>query len=82
MVQFDLTQERTPDEKELTNWTDNSIEKQVRPRHVAAQNVDILRRLTIEDEWPLSLGRGLCKRNFNLWIIMIGLFFIYFWSMV
>ena len=50
LVPFELTQERTPDEKESTNRTDNSIEKLVRPRRVAAQNADILRKLTMEDE--------------------------------
>ena len=45
-----MTQKRTPDEKEITKRTDNSIEKLVRPRRAAAQNADILRRLTIEDE--------------------------------
>ena len=50
LVPFEVTQERTPDEKESTSRTDNSIEKLVRPRRVAAQNADILRRLTIEDE--------------------------------
>ena len=74
LVQFDLRQERTPDEKELTKWTDNSIEKQVRPRHVAAQNVDILRRLTIEDEWPLSLGEA-CV---NITLIYEALWLVYF----
>ena len=66
LVPFEVTQERTPDEKESTNRTDNSIEKLVRPRRVAAQNADILRRLTMEDERPLSLGRVSCKHNFNL----------------
>ena len=50
LVPFEVTQERTPDEKEITNRTDNSIEKPVRPRRVAAQSADILRRLTVEDE--------------------------------
>lgn len=45
-----MTQGRTTDEKETTNKTDASIEKPVRPQHVVAQNVDILRRLTVEDE--------------------------------
>ena len=50
LVPFEVTQERTPDGKEITNRTDNSIEKLVKPRHLAAQNADILRRLTTEDE--------------------------------
>ena len=50
LVPFEVTQERTPHEKEITNRTDNSIEKQVRPRFVAAQNPEILRRLATEDE--------------------------------
>ena len=50
LVPFEVTQERTPDEKEITNRTDNSIEKPVRPRRVAAQSADILRRFTMEDE--------------------------------
>ena len=45
-----MTQERTADEQEITNRTNDSIEKIVRVRRVAAQNADILRRLTIEDE--------------------------------
>ena len=45
-----MTQERTPDEQEITNRTNNSIEETVRASRVAAQNADILRRLTIEDE--------------------------------
>ena len=81
LVPFEVIQERTPAEKEITNRTDNSIGKLVRPRRVAAQNADILQRLIMEDEWPLSLGGVSCKHNFNLWSILIGLFFIYFWSM-
>ena len=50
LIPFEVTQEWTPDEKEITNRTDNSIEKLVRPRRVAAQNADIFRRLAIEDE--------------------------------
>ena len=50
LVPFEMTQKRTPDEKEITKRTDNSIEKLVRRRRAAAQNADILRRLTIEDE--------------------------------
>ena len=50
LVPFEVAQERTSDEKESTNRTDNSIEKLVISRCVAAQNTDILRRLTMEDE--------------------------------
>ena len=50
LVPFEVTHERTPDEKEITNRTNNSIEKVVRPSRLAAQNADILRRLTIENE--------------------------------
>ena len=50
LVPFEATQERTPDGKEITNRTDNYIEKLVKPRRLAAQNADILRRLTTEDE--------------------------------
>ena len=50
LVPFEVTQEQTPDEKEITNRTDNSIEKVVRPHRLAAQKADILRRLTIENE--------------------------------
>ena len=50
LVLFEVTQEQTPNEKEITNRTDNSIEKLVRPCRVAAQNADILQRLAIEDE--------------------------------
>ena len=50
LVSFEVTQERTLDEKETTNRTDNYIEKLVRRCRVAAQNADILRRLAIEDE--------------------------------
>ena len=50
LVSFEVTQERTLDEKETTNRTDNYIEKLVRLCRVAAQNADILRRLAIEDE--------------------------------
>ena len=46
----EVTQERTPDEKKSTNRTDNSIEKLLRSRRVAAQNADILQRLTMVDE--------------------------------
>ena len=42
LVPFEVTQERTPDEKEITNRRDNSIEKLIRPRRAAAQNADIL----------------------------------------
>ena len=49
-VLFEVTQERTPDEKEIINRTGTSIEKLVKPRRVAAQNSVILRRLTIEDD--------------------------------
>ena len=50
MVPFEVTQEQTPNEKEITNRTDNSVEKLVRPSRVAAENADILRRHTMEDE--------------------------------
>ena len=50
LVPFEVTQERTPDAKESTNRTDNSIEKLVRRCRVAAQNADIFRRLTMEYE--------------------------------
>ena len=66
LVPFEVTQERTPDEKEITNRTDNSIEKLVRPRRAAAQNVDILQRLTMQDECQLSLWGVSCKHKFNL----------------
>ena len=81
LVPFEVTQERTPDEKEITNRTVNSIEKLLRPRRAAAQNADILRWLAMKGEWPLSLGGVSCKHNFHLWSIFIGLIFIYFWSM-
>ena len=48
LVPFEMTQVRTPDEKKFR--TDNSIEKLVRPYRVAAQNADMLRKLTMEDE--------------------------------
>ena len=44
-----MTQKQTPDEKEITKRTNNSIEKLVIPRRVAAQNADILRGLTTEE---------------------------------
>ena len=50
LVPVEMTQKRTPYEKKITKKTDNSIEKLVRPRCVAAQNADILRGLTTEDE--------------------------------
>ena len=50
LIPFAVTQGRTTDEKETTKKTDASIGKPVRPQHVVAQNVDILRRLTVEDE--------------------------------
>ena len=37
LVPFEVTQERIPDENEITDRTDHSIEKLVRPRLVAAQ---------------------------------------------
>ena len=56
-----MTQERTPDEKETTNRTDNSIEKPVRPGRVAAQNADNnLRRFIVEDECRVNITLG-CK---------------------
>ena len=50
LVTFEVTQERTHDKNETTNRTDNTVQKLVRPRHIAAQNAGILRRLTAEDE--------------------------------
>ena len=50
LVPFEVTQEWTPDEKEITNRTVNSIEKLLRPRRAAAQNADILRWLAMEGE--------------------------------
>ena len=50
LVPFEVTQERTPDEKEITNRTVNSIEKLLRPRRAAAQNADILRWLAMKGE--------------------------------
>ena len=38
LLVLEVTQKRTLDEKEITNRTDNSIEKLVRPRLVAARN--------------------------------------------
>ena len=66
LLVLEVTQKRTLDEKEITNRTDNSIEKLVRPRLVAVRRGDILRKLATEDELPLSLGGVLCKHNFNL----------------
>ena len=50
LVTFEVTQERTHDENETTNRTDNTVQKLVRPRGIAAQNAGILRRLTAEDQ--------------------------------
>ena len=65
-----MTQERTPDEQEITNRTNNSIEKIVRARRVAAQTADILRRLTIEGVTIVTIVEGWggvsCKHNLNL----------------
>ena len=49
LVPFEMTQKQTPDEKEITKRTNNSIEKLVIPRRVAAQNADILRGPTTEE---------------------------------
>ena len=51
LVPFEMTQKRTPDEKEITKRTDKSIEKLIRLiSRVAAQNKDISRKLNTEDE--------------------------------
>ena len=64
LVPFEVTQERTPDGKETTNRTDNSIEKLVKPRRVAAQNADILRRLTMNMSDRCHWGE--CRVNITL----------------
>ena len=64
LVPFEVTQDRTPDEKEITNRTDQSIKKLVRPRHVAAQNADIYEGLLLKMSDHYHWGE--CRVNITL----------------
>ena len=48
LIPFEMTQERTPNEKETTTRTD--LKKPVRPHPIVAQNAEVLQRFTVEDE--------------------------------